>query len=36
MAGRECYHCKQWVAEGQQHDEERKEEDRSKALTCPV
>ena len=20
MAGRECYHCKQWVAEGQAHD----------------
>src|SRR5438270_1385538 len=20
MAGRECYHCKQWIAEGQEHD----------------
>ena len=20
MAGRECYHCKQWVAEGEKHD----------------
>ena len=20
MAGRECYHCKQWVDEGQDHD----------------
>jgi hypothetical protein len=20
MAGRECYHCKQWIEEGQQHD----------------
>ena len=36
MAGHECYHRKQWVDEGQQYDEERKEEDPSKALTCPV
>ena len=20
MAGRECYHCKQWIAEGEEHD----------------
>ena len=20
MAGRECYHCKQWVEEGEEHD----------------
>ena len=40
MAGHECYHCKQWVDEGQPHDErcgeDRDEEDASKALSCPI
>jgi len=22
MAGRECYHCKQWVKEGEEHEDQ--------------